>query len=82
MGPLAASEDCAKNKNVAVRMSNIEITTRCRLAMLNSIDDQNAFGTCMLEAAPEACLEYALVWRIIFAPMNVSFHLRKPTICM
>jgi len=52
------------------------------LAMLNSIDDQNAFGTCMLEAAPEACLEYALVWRIIFAPMNVSFHLRKPTICM
>lgn len=37
IGPLAADEVCARKRNVAVRMSSNEMTTRCKLAMLYMI---------------------------------------------
>jgi hypothetical protein len=41
LGPLAASVDCAKKSNVAVRISNAEIMIRWKPAMLSNISRSN-----------------------------------------
>lgn len=37
LGPFWASDDWAKKRNVAVKISKIEITSRCKLAMVYKI---------------------------------------------
>ena len=38
LGPFEASDDCAKNKKVAVRISRREMIILCKLAILKNMD--------------------------------------------